>query len=98
MLSIGEDVEADALFKRGWTISALARDRGTIANYLSGKSQPGVRRSSGPDPLDRFAGYVKARFVDVPHLWISALFDEVVALGYAQSYPSLVRQVRPGWE
>jgi transposase len=98
MLSTGEDVEADALFKRGWKISAIARhlgrDRGTIANYLSGKSQPGVRRSSGPDPLDRFAGYVKARFVDDPHLWISALFDEVVTLGYAQSYPSFVRQVR----
>ncbi len=50
MLSTGEDVEADALFKRGWKISAIARhlgrDRGTIANYLAGKSQPGVRRSS----------------------------------------------------
>jgi hypothetical protein len=36
MLSTGEDVEADALFKRGWTVSAIARhlgrDRGTIAN------------------------------------------------------------------
>ena len=25
MLSVGEDVEADALFKRGWTVSAIAR-------------------------------------------------------------------------
>ena len=34
MLSTGEDVEADALKKRGWTISAIARhlgrDRRTI--------------------------------------------------------------------
>jgi len=25
MFSVGEDVEADALFKRGWTVSAIAR-------------------------------------------------------------------------
>ena len=78
MLSTGEDVEADALFKRGWKVSAIARhlgrDRGTIANYLSGKSQPGVRRSSAPDPLAPFVAYVKARFVDDPHVWASALF------------------------
>jgi hypothetical protein len=28
MLSVGEDVEADALSKRGWTISAIARHLG----------------------------------------------------------------------
>lgn len=98
MLSTGEDVEADALFKRGWKISAIARhlgrDRGTIANYLNGVSQPGVRRPAGPDPLAPFAGYVKARFVDDPHVWASALFDEVVPLGYGGSYVSFARQVR----
>lgn len=98
MFSRSEDVEADALFKRGWSIAAIARhlerDRKTIRSYLKGDRVAGVRRSSAPDPLDRFAAYVKARFVDDPHLWASALFDEVVALGYAQSYPSFVRQVR----
>lgn len=98
MLSIGEDVEADALFKRGWKISAIARhlgrDRGTITNYLNGKSQPGVRRPAAPDPLAPFAAYVTARFVDDPHLWASALFDEVVALGYGRAYPSFARQLR----
>lgn len=98
MLSTGDDVEANALFKRGWKISDIARhldrDRGTISNYLTGKSQPGVRRSSTPDPLEAVAGYVKARFVDDPHLWASALFDEVVPLGYAGSYVSFARQLR----
>ncbi|MGH3851734.1 MAG: IS21 family transposase, partial [Pseudonocardiaceae bacterium] len=86
MLSTGEDVEADALFKRGWKISAIARhlgrDRGTITNYLNGKSRPGVRRPTGPDPLAQFSPYITARFVDDPHLWATALFDEVVAMGY----------------
>jgi len=98
MLSTGEDVEADALFKRGWKISAIARhlgrDRGTITNYLNGVSQPGVRRSSVPDPLAPFTDYVKARFADDPHLWASALFDEVVPLGYGGSYVSFARQLR----
>jgi hypothetical protein len=53
-----------------------------------------VRRPAQPDPLDEFRGYVAARFVDDPHLWVSALFDEVVALGYRSSYVSFARQIR----
>ena len=98
MFSVGEDVEADALFKRGWTVSAIARhlgrDRKTIRSYLSGERAPGVRRPANPDPLDEYRAYVAARFVDDPHLWASALFDEVVALGYGSSYVSFARQVR----
>ena len=98
MFSGSEDVEADALFKRGWSISAIARhldrDRKTVRAYLKGERVAGVRRSSMPDPLLPFVGYVKARFVDDPHVWASALFDEVVPLGYGGSYPSFVRQVR----
>ena len=98
MLSTGEDVEAEALFKRGWKISAIARhlgrDRGTITNYLTGKSQPGVRRPAGPDPLAAFSPYIAARFVDDPHLWATALFDEVVVMGYDRAYPSFARQLR----
>lgn len=41
-----------------------------------------------------FVDYVKARFNDDPHLWVSALFDEVVVVGYGCSYPSFARQVR----
>jgi transposase len=98
MFSRSEDVEAHALLKRGWSISAIARhlerDRKTVRSYLAGEREPGVRRSSAPDPLAPFVGYVSARFVDDPHLWASALFDEVVALGYGRSYPSFARQVR----
>ena len=83
MLTQGEDVEAHALTERGWSISAIARhlgrDRKTVRAYLNGDRQPGVRASSTPDPLDRFEPYLRARFADDPHLWATALFDEVVA-------------------
>ncbi len=98
MFSTGDDVEAHALRKRGWTISAIARhlgrDRKTVRDHLSGKREPGVRRRPSPDPLEPFVPYLRARFVDDVHVWASALFDEVVELGYARSYPSFVRQVR----
>ncbi len=42
----------------------------------------------------RSPAYVSARFVDDPHLWATALFDEVVPLGYVGSYVSFARQVR----
>ena len=47
-----------------------------------------------PDPLEEYRAYVVARFADDPHLWASALFDEVVALGYPSSYVSFARQIR----
>ena len=97
MLTQGEDVEVHALRKRGWSYVAIGRHIGcdwrTVKAYVEGR-QPGVRRRSGPDPLERFVPYLKARFVDDPHVWASALFDEVTELGYSLSYPSFVRQVR----
>jgi transposase len=98
MLTQGEDVEAHALRARGWTISAIARhqdhDRKTIRAYLSGERQPGVRRRSAPDPLALVEDYLRLRFADDCHVWATALYDEVVPLGYAMSYPSFVRQIR----
>jgi transposase len=98
MFSVGEDVEADALFKRGWTVSAIARhlgrDRKTVRSYLSGERVAGVRRPARPDALSDYSAYIAARFVDDPHLWATALFDEVVELGYGGSYVSFARQVR----
>lgn len=98
MLTRGEDVEAHALKERGWSISAIARhldrDRKTIRGYLNAERAPGQRASTVPDPLGQFEGYIRARFADDHHLWGTALFDEVTALGYARSYPTFVRQVR----
>jgi transposase len=98
MLTQGEDVEVHALAERGWSISAIARhlnrDRKTIRGYLNGETQPGVRRTSGVDPLATVEEYVRLRFADDGHVWASALFDEVVPLGYPLSYPSFVRQIR----
>ena len=98
MLSVGEDVEADALFKRGWTVSAIARhlerDRKTVRAYLSGERTPGVRRPACPDALADCRDYIAARFADDAHLWASALYDEVVPLGYRGSYVSFARQIR----
>jgi transposase len=98
MLTHGEDVEAHALKQRGWTISAIARhlgrDRKTIRAYINGEQAPGARRSSRSDLLEPFIRYITLRFVDDPHVWASALYDEVRRLGYPLSYPSFVRQVR----
>jgi transposase len=98
MLTQGEDVEAQALRSRGWSISAIARhlnrDPKTVRAYLSGQRRPGERARSRPDPLVPFVAYLSARFVDDPHLWATALFDEVVPLGYVGSYVSFARQLR----
>jgi transposase len=98
MLTQGEDVEVHALRRRGWSVSAIARhldrDRKTIRAYLRGERQPGVRVGVRPDPLAPFAAYLAARFTDNPHLWASALYDEVVPLGYGCSYVSFARQLR----
>jgi transposase len=99
MLTQGEDVEVHSLRNRGWSYAAIARhidcDWRTVKAYAEGR-QPGVRRRTEPDPLQRFVPYLRARFSDDPHVWASALFDEVTELGYALSYPSFVRGVRAG--
>jgi len=98
MFTYGEDVEASALRERGWSYSAIARhldrDRRTVKAYLQGDREPGKRRRSGPSPLERFVPYLTARFADDPHVWASALYDEVTELGYSCSYPSFARQLR----
>jgi transposase len=98
MLTQGEDVEVHALARRGWSVSAIARhlgrDRKTVRACLTGQRQPGHRAAAKPDPLAPFAPYLAARFADDPHLWATALFDEVVPLGYGLSYVSFARQLR----
>lgn len=97
MLTWGDDVEVHALRERGWSIAAIARhldrDPKTIRAYVRGERTPGRRRSA-PDPLGPFVPYLAARFADDPHIWASALFDEVTRLGYGLSYVSFARQLR----
>ena len=56
MLTQEDDVDAHALFKRGWTISAIARhlghDRKTIRVYLNGERTAGVRAPAGVSPFE----------------------------------------------
>jgi transposase len=99
MFTRGEDVEAHALKKRGWSISAIARhlgrDRKTVRSYLNGERVPGTRaRPDAPDLLADFEPYIRARFSDDHHVWGTVLFEEVTGLGYSQSYPTFVRQIR----
>jgi len=93
-----EDVEATALREQGWTISAIARhlgrSRDTIRAHLNGERSAGVRRRAEPDPFDRFVPYLRERLREDPHVWATALFDEVGALGFELSYQSFTRGLR----
>jgi transposase len=98
MLSWEDDVEAHALRQRGWSVSVIARhlghDRKTVRAYLRGDREPGRRAGRGPDVMTPFVEYCRIRLADDPHLWASALLDELRELGYAGSYPSLTAAIR----
>lgn len=98
MLTREEDVDAHALHAKGWKIAAIARhlgrDRKTIRAYLNGDRVAGERASPVVDPFERFVDYVRARLAEDPHLWATTLFDELIGLGFEQSYQTLTRQVR----
>lgn len=98
MLTQEEDVEASALRRRGWSISAIARhlgrDRKTIRAYLSGERRPGRRRPAVADNFAPFEPYARERLREDPHLWATALYDELRALGYDRSYQVLTRELR----
>jgi predicted transcriptional regulator len=59
MITREEDIDAHALRRQGWTISAIARhlgrDRKTIRAYLRGDRQPGARARPAADPFGPFA-------------------------------------------
>ena len=98
MLTQEDDVDAHALRKRGWSISAIARhlghDRKTIRAYLNDDRVAGVRAAAGVSSFDPFVNYCRERLVEDPHLWAMTLFDEVVVLGFDLSYPTFTRQLR----
>jgi transposase len=95
MLTQEDDVEIHALARRGWSKSAIARhtgrDRKTVAKYLAGN---GPSRERAPSCLEPYRAYLAARFVDDAHVFASVLFEELVALGFDRSYPTLVREIR----
>lgn len=98
MLAWESLVEAQALRSQGWSISAIARHLGvtrvTVRRYLNGEQVPGQRARSTLDPFVEFEQYCRLRLTADPHLWGTTLFDEVVELGYAGSYPSFARAIR----
>lgn len=98
MLTPAEDVEAHALRKRGWTITAIAnhlgKDRKTIRAYLSGQRTPG-ERAPAPDPFERLMPYTRARLADDPHIPATTLYDELTALGGGPLLPELAQDA-PG--
>jgi transposase len=67
MLTWEENIDAQVLRKRNWTISAIARhlgrDRKTIRTYLAGDRTPGQCTPAGPDGLAVFTDYVAARLL-----------------------------------
>jgi transposase len=91
-------MEATALREQGWSISAIARhlgrDRATVRNHLNGTRVVGERRGSEPDLFGAFVPYLRERLREDPHVWATALFDEVVALGFELSYQSFTRGLR----
>jgi WbqC-like protein len=97
VLSQGEDVEAHALRRRGWSIAAIARhlnrDRRTIKAYLTGERTVGYRRQPVA-AFVQFLDYCRLGLNDDPHLWSSVLFDEIVALGYLGGYSTFTRALR----
>jgi len=72
----------------------LGRDRKTIRTYLAGDREAGARARTIEGPFEVFAPYCAQRLTDDPHLWASALFDELRDLGYLGSYPTMTRQIR----
>jgi transposase len=98
MLTREDDVDAHALHARGWTISAIARhlgrDRKTIRANLAEGRVAGERVSASADPFGPFVDYVTERLREDPHLWALTLLDELLELGFAQSYQTLTRQIR----
>lgn len=98
MLAREENVEAHALREQGWSVSAIARhlgrDRKTVRGYLSARRQPGVRAAAGPDRFEAYARYCAKRLAEDPHVWATALFDEVTGLGYDGGYSSFTRALR----
>ena len=79
MITYGEDMEAKALKKQGWSIAAIARhlnrDRKTIRAYLNDNREPGKRKKpQNNDIFIKYEPYIRSRFTDDPHLGTLEIF------------------------
>jgi len=96
MLSREDVVEIVALYRRGWSVSAIARhtgrDRKTVRAWLRGERDR--ERCRAPSPLEPYRTYIERRLGDDPHLDATVLLRELVALGFERSYPTLTRELR----
>src|SRR5829696_9068960 len=76
-------------------------DRPALADQPAHGAPLSVRRghrggsaAGGAGRVRAVRRYARQRLVDDPHLWATALHDELVGLGYGGSYPSLTRALR----
>jgi hypothetical protein len=65
-----------------------------VRNHLNGTRVAGERCRSEPDPFEPFVPYLRERLREDPHVWATALYDEVTVLGFPLSYPSFTRGLR----
>ena len=84
------------LREAGMTVRAIASEVGcahnTVVGYIHRRTTPGLR-ASPRRALHDFVGYCRQRLADDPHLAAFALFDELAALGYPGSRPTLYRDL-----
>lgn len=81
MLTQRQDVEIHALGRGAGSsprsaVTSTATGERPRPTWRDGSPAPASPRP--PDPLDAFVPYLAARFGDDPHVWATALFDEVV--------------------
>ena len=95
MLTEEDDVEINALWARGWSVSAISRhtgrDRKTVTKYLAA---PRPARVAAVSCLEPYRAYIAARFDDDPHLEATVLHRELVDAGFARAYTTLVGELR----
>src|SRR5260370_8075812 len=98
MIPEASALQAIALAGQGQNVSEIARhlghDRKTIRIYLNGHRAPGQPRPHA-DSFAPFAGYVRQRAHDDPHLRSTALHRQATPLAYAPTSSAFTLQL-PG--
>src|SRR5664280_1780896 len=108
MLTWETTVEAQALYARGWTKSAIARhlgiNRRTVREYLKGQQVPGQRVRSEPEVFAPFAEYALGEAIRAFHIdaspapshstWISTVALSVLA----HTVCAALRRRLPGYQ